>query len=68
MEQLVSVNRGKGLGGTGNINKMICLRGNPKGYDLWAKITNDSSWNYTNMLYYFKSLEEYHGAFEPIDR
>lgn len=51
------VNHGKVLGGSSCINYMMYVRGNPNDFDTWAAITNDQSWNYTNVLPYFKKSE-----------
>ncbi|CAG7834616.1 unnamed protein product [Allacma fusca] len=57
--------RGKVLGGSSTLNFMLYLRGHPKDYDNWAKITNDSEWNYENVLPYFKkSLKTYNGKYK----
>ncbi|KOB69344.1 Ecdysone oxidase [Operophtera brumata] len=48
---------GKNLGGSSQINHFISLRGDPKDFDTWADITNDSSWNYDNVLPYFLKSE-----------
>ncbi|CAG7730947.1 unnamed protein product, partial [Allacma fusca] len=57
--------RGKVLGGSSTLNFMLYLRGHPKDYDNWAKITNDSEWNYENVLPYFKkSLKYYSGNYK----
>lgn len=37
------------------------MRGHPSDFDTWARMTGDESWNYTNVLPYFKKLEDYHG-------
>lgn len=52
--------RGVELGGSASHNAMITLRGDKYSYDQWANITGDNSWNYENMLYYFKKLENNH--------
>lgn len=61
--QKIGLSRGKSLGGSSNLNFMIYQRGNPKDYDNWANITGDKSWNYKNLLKYFKISEDYHGNF-----
>lgn len=59
---------GKCLGGTSNINNMMYMRGCPKDYDNWAKITGDNEWSYENVLPYFKKSEDYHGNFDIGNR
>ncbi len=54
---------GKTLGGGSHVNGMVYNRGSPHDYNNWAKLTGDSSWNYKNMLKYFKRIEDYQGNF-----
>lgn len=49
--------RGKGLGGTSNLNFLIYSRGHRHDYDNWANITGDPRWGYENVLKYFKKSE-----------
>ena len=42
---------------------MIYMRGNPKDYSNWANLTDDPSWEYDNILPFFKKLETYYGNF-----
>lgn len=49
--------RGTGNGGCTNHNSLVMLRGSRKPYDLWADLSKDESWNYDNLLPYFKKLE-----------
>jgi choline dehydrogenase len=60
--------RGKVQGGSGSINAMIYVRGQPHDFDDWARAGN-AGWGYRDVLPYFKRLEshwagntEYHGA------
>lgn len=55
--------RGKGLGGTSNLNFMIYQRGNPRDYDELADATEDDEWRYENLLPFFKKSEDYHGNY-----
>lgn len=54
---------GSKLGGGSAVNAMIYNRGSPHDYNNWANITNDPSWNYDNLLKYFKKMENYQGGF-----
>lgn len=49
------------LGGSGSHNHMVHTRGSPKDYDNWATILNDDSFNYTNVLKYFRKMETFVG-------
>lgn len=49
------------LGGSASHNSMIHSRGSPKDFDNWANILNDDSFNYTNVLKYFKKMETFVG-------
>lgn len=42
--------RGKTLGGCSSINGMIYMRGQARDYDKWAKLTDDDSWCWNNVL------------------
>ncbi|MBV8341749.1 MAG: GMC family oxidoreductase N-terminal domain-containing protein, partial [Gammaproteobacteria bacterium] len=64
--------RGKVLGGSGSINAMIYVRGQPGDFDDWAAAGNPG-WSYREVLPYFIRLEdhcrgasEYHGAGGPM--
>lgn len=67
--------RAKCLGGCSVLNAMLYVRGNRRDYDRWAEFGN-VGWDYNNVLYYFKKLEdmripelqnsEYHSVGGPI--
>lgn len=68
--------RGKGLGGSSNINVMLYTRGASGDYDKWARECGDETWTGASMLKYFKRAEkclstenagvgEWHGADGP---
>jgi choline dehydrogenase len=54
--------RGKVLGGSSSINGMIYMRGQREDYDEWARVTDDPSWSWDNVLPVFKRSEDYHGG------
>ncbi|CAB0039516.1 unnamed protein product [Trichogramma brassicae] len=69
---------GKVLGGSSTNNFMLATRGNEHNFNKWAKMTGDESWSYSNVLPYFKKLEnfqadltkfddEYHGFEGPVE-
>ncbi len=50
--------RGKVIGGSGSINGMLYVRGNPADYDGWAQ-GGCAGWSYADVLPYFKMSESY---------
>lgn len=67
-ESKCSIPRGKVLGGSSVLNLMQYVRSNPLDYNNWANITEDSSWNYDNLLPYFKKSINYAGEFKNNQR
>lgn len=64
--------RGKGLGGSSNINGMIYIRGDRSDYDGWSALGNEG-WSYDEVLPYFKRSEgnkgidnNFHGTDGPL--
>lgn len=64
--------RGKVMGGTGSINGMIYMRGQPEDFNGWAE-EGCSGWDWDCVLPYFKSCEDqergasaYHGVGGPV--
>jgi choline dehydrogenase len=50
--------RGKMLGGSGSLNGMVYVRGNPRDFDGWAA-QGLPNWSYAHCLPYFKRLESF---------
>ena len=50
--------RGRVIGGSGSINGMLYVRGNPGDYDAWADM-GCTGWSYADVLPYFKKTERY---------
>ncbi|MCB0171223.1 MAG: GMC family oxidoreductase N-terminal domain-containing protein [Anaerolineae bacterium] len=61
MDRKIVINQGKVVGGSGTINDMMHVRGNPLNYDHWNALGNDG-WSYQEVLPYFKKLEDWKGA------
>ena len=64
--------RGKVLGGTGSINGMIYVRGQPEDYDSW-KASGCEGWGFDDVMPYFKKCEHqqrganaYHATGGPV--
>jgi choline dehydrogenase-like flavoprotein len=64
--------RGKVLGGSGSINAMVFVRGQPGDFDDWAAAGNPG-WSWPEVLPYFRKLEdhpcgerEFHGVGGPV--
>jgi len=50
--------RGRVIGGSGSINGMLYVRGNPGDYDSWADM-GCTGWSYAEVLPYFRKTERY---------
>lgn len=66
------VRQGKVLGGSGAINAMLYVRGNPLDFDEWRALGNEG-WGYAQVIDHFKRSErylgpasEYHGTAGPV--
>ncbi|KAG4079688.1 hypothetical protein HA402_009074 [Bradysia odoriphaga] len=58
---VTTTHTGRMLGGSGSHNDMVHSRGSPRDFDNWATLLNDDSFNYTNVLKYFKRMETFVG-------
>ena len=56
--RVISVPRGKGLGGSTLINGMIYVRGQAQDYDAWAAM-GAAGWSARDLMPYFNKLETY---------
>ncbi|WP_320200736.1 choline dehydrogenase (plasmid) [Agrobacterium sp. rho-13.3] len=54
--------RGKMFGGSGSLNGMVYVRGNPRDYDRWASDYQLPDWSFAHCLPYFKRLETFDGG------
>ena len=50
--------RGKVIGGSGSINAMVYVRGQPRDFDDWKALGNDG-WGWDDVLPYFKKSEDF---------
>lgn len=57
-DRIISVPRGKGLGGSSSINGMVYIRGQHQDFDTWRQMGN-AGWSFTDVLPYFKKQEDY---------
>lgn len=60
-DRVISVPRGKGLGGSTLINGMIYVRGQPQDYDAWEG-AGAVGWGDREVAPYFRKLERYAGG------
>ena len=51
--------RGKMLGGCSNMNAMIYIRGHREDYNRWARVYQNSGWDWAGVAPYFLKLEQY---------
>lgn len=63
ISQSVLLPTGKLLGGSSQLNAMMYIRGNVQGFDEIAEKTGDGRWNTSNILNYYRDLEDYNGWF-----
>uniref|UniRef100_A0A336LQK7 CSON001188 protein n=1 Tax=Culicoides sonorensis TaxID=179676 RepID=A0A336LQK7_CULSO len=63
-DQSCAYPRGKGLGGSSQINAMMYVRGNKADYDQWAA-EGCTGWDYDSLLPYFKRNEGYKASGQP---
>lgn len=57
--RVVTVPRGRVVGGCSSINGMVYMRGQPEDYDDWAALPGCSGWSYEDILPYFRRSERY---------
>ncbi|XP_033213791.1 glucose dehydrogenase [FAD, quinone]-like [Belonocnema kinseyi] len=59
-----SLPRGKVMGGSSTINRMMYIRGNKEDYNDWSKLGN-TGWSYDEILPYFKKSEDNKDPMNP---
>jgi choline dehydrogenase len=70
--RVITMPRGKVLGGSSSTNGMVYSRGAPQDYDRWRDLGNEG-WSYADVLPYFRRLEShplgpnpFHGTTGPL--
>jgi choline dehydrogenase-like flavoprotein len=63
--RVISVPRGRGLGGSTLINGMIYVRGQQQDYDGWAQ-AGCRGWSFDDVLPFFRKLEDFDGPQSPL--
>ncbi|MBZ9646901.1 choline dehydrogenase [Sphingobium sp. 3R8] len=53
--------RGRVLGGSGALNGLVYVRGNPGDFDHWARLGN-RGWSYSDCLPFFRAIECFEGG------
>ncbi|WP_075289339.1 GMC family oxidoreductase [Pararhizobium arenae] len=59
---------GKGLGGGSSINVMVWARGHKADWDYFATEAGDDAWGYESILRYYRRIEDWQGAVDPVRR
>jgi choline dehydrogenase len=64
----LSLNMGKGLGGGSSINVMVWARGHKEDWEHFAAEAGDTAWGYESALAYYRRIEDWSGAPDPLRR
>lgn len=60
----IALPRGKGIGGSTNVNGQIYIRGQHEDFDHWRDLGN-AGWGYDDLLPYFKKIETFEALADP---
>ena len=58
-DRVIPYARGKGLGGSSSINRLIWTSGGHDDYDRWADLVGDESWKWASVKENFKKARSY---------
>jgi choline dehydrogenase len=61
----IALPRGKGVGGSTNVNGQIFIRGQREDFDHWRDELGCAGWGFDDLLPYFKKLERFEALAEP---
>lgn len=64
----LALNMGKGLGGGSSINVMVWARGHRSDWEHFAAESGDVAWGYESVLGYYRRIENWCGAPDPLRR
>ncbi|QEE43154.1 GMC family oxidoreductase (plasmid) [Rhizobium sp. WL3] len=64
----LALNMGKVLGGGSGINVMVWARGHKEDWNHFAAESGDDAWGYESVLGYYRRIEDWRGAPDPIRR
>jgi choline dehydrogenase len=64
----LSLSMGKALGGGSSINAMVWARGHKSDWDHFAAESGDPAWGYQSVLGYYRRIEDWQGAADPLRR
>lgn len=62
------LNMGKALGGSSSINVMVWSRGHRSDWEHYAAESGDPAWGYQSVLGYYRRIEDWTGAPDPVRR
>lgn len=60
----IALPRGRGMGGSTNVNGQIYIRGQREDFDHWRDLGN-TGWGYDDLLPYFRKLERFEALVDP---
>jgi choline dehydrogenase len=61
----IALPRGRGVGGSTNVNGQIFIRGQREDFDHWRDELGCVGWGFDDLLPYFKKLERFEALAEP---